>query len=398
MIARRHFLAKAAAASVAPLALAAAPAPPHDYLDRALVLSGGGARGAYEAGIIWKLAQNAGISDGRRLPPYDFVCGTSIGALNGWFVATAQYSRLYELWHTIAAQNVIQLEPKFAKMTEPSAGVASRLASALRLASLAKNEQGVAQGAPLLAFLKREIDPNAPLVMPLVWAVTDLNTQQPEYFFRVRSDATGPPPEFIFKALRITVGPTVSVREAQNDLLHRALQASISIPFVFDPVNLPSPANDGTTRQYVDGGVASNSPVSIARTVAKGVDIILLDPKLEVENLPSAVDVGLSSFGTMQRKLLESELRQTYFQSLAKRGIDRLGPSAVAQLANYDPLLATFLADLPVTELAYLRPKNELAVRVGGFDDQVLIDEAFQLGVDDADRGFKPYDYDTFEY
>ena len=55
-----------------------------------LVLSGGGARGAYEAGIIEGLVRSAGVADGEPLPGVDGVIGTSIGAINGWYVATAQ--------------------------------------------------------------------------------------------------------------------------------------------------------------------------------------------------------------------------------------------------------------------------------------------------------------------
>ncbi|MHB8461421.1 MAG: patatin-like phospholipase family protein, partial [Vulcanimicrobiaceae bacterium] len=67
----------------------------------ALVLSGGGARGAYEAGIIEELARNGGVRDGQPLAPFKIICGTSIGALNGWFVATGQYTKLRNLWATI---------------------------------------------------------------------------------------------------------------------------------------------------------------------------------------------------------------------------------------------------------------------------------------------------------
>jgi len=70
---------------------------------RALVLSGGGARGAYEAGVIQGLHE-AGMT-------YDLVCGTSIGALNGSFVASNKFDDLAATWADIAAQRVITLLP-----------------------------------------------------------------------------------------------------------------------------------------------------------------------------------------------------------------------------------------------------------------------------------------------
>jgi len=80
---RRAFLASAAALASLPIAgEAAAPADPDHpgRLSRALVLSGGGARGAYQAGLIDYLRLSAQIPNGAPLRPYQLVAGTSIGA------------------------------------------------------------------------------------------------------------------------------------------------------------------------------------------------------------------------------------------------------------------------------------------------------------------------------
>jgi predicted acylesterase/phospholipase RssA len=106
---RRTFLAASAAAVTAlPTgARAAIVDPDHPgRLARGLVLSGGGARGAYQAGLIDYLRLSRQIPDGAPLAPYGIVAGTSIGALNGYFVATGQYGLLRELWYTIADQQV----------------------------------------------------------------------------------------------------------------------------------------------------------------------------------------------------------------------------------------------------------------------------------------------------
>ena len=58
-----------------------------DRVSRALALSGGGARGAYQAGIIDYLRLSRQIPEGAPLQPYGLIAGTSIGALNGYFVA-----------------------------------------------------------------------------------------------------------------------------------------------------------------------------------------------------------------------------------------------------------------------------------------------------------------------
>jgi len=57
--------------------------PPADRTSTAIVLSGGGARGAYEAGVV------AGIMEvlKPRSAPFDVFCGTSVGALNAAYLA-----------------------------------------------------------------------------------------------------------------------------------------------------------------------------------------------------------------------------------------------------------------------------------------------------------------------
>lgn len=66
----------------------------------ALVLCGGGSLGSYEIGAIKKLVEK-GVK-------FDIVTGTSIGALNGYFVATEQFEKAIELWETIKNDDVFR--------------------------------------------------------------------------------------------------------------------------------------------------------------------------------------------------------------------------------------------------------------------------------------------------
>ena len=59
----------------------------------AIVLSGGGAKGAYEVGV-WKALRKLHIK-------YQIVTGTSIGALNGLMMAQNEFYKCLKLWENI---------------------------------------------------------------------------------------------------------------------------------------------------------------------------------------------------------------------------------------------------------------------------------------------------------
>lgn len=60
----------------------------------ALCMEGGGAKGAYEAGIVKALYDN-GIKE------YAAISGTSIGAINGYFLATENMEKLAYIWNNV---------------------------------------------------------------------------------------------------------------------------------------------------------------------------------------------------------------------------------------------------------------------------------------------------------
>ena len=396
MIERRSFLFALGASTLAvPLLDASPDDAPYEPLDRALVLSGGGARGAYQAGFIGALAAVGGVNDGSPLPSYELVCGTSIGALNGWFVATGQYTKLRELWYGISGQNLMRAKPQYAPLRDSESGVLNLAAAVVSLTDLTKSETAILQSQPVYDWISRNIDPATPLVMPLVFATTNLTLQRPEYFYVRPQNRDEDLPQRVLRALQVTLGPHTVVREATPELLHRAIFASAALPLVFDPVLIPNP--DGTVNEYCDGGVASNSPVGIAHAVAKGADVILMDPPFEPNtSYADAVEIGFGVFGTMQRKILESEMRNAYFQSIGKRVFTRLEPAEIARATQGNPLLTKTMQAIPVTELRYVRPEKVLPVGVVGFNDEVGISKAFRVGWEDVGRGFTPYDWETF--
>src|SRR5271168_3355422 len=81
-----------------------------DRPRRALVLPGGGGRGAYQVGVAKALAE--------KNIEFDFSIGTSIGGLNATLIAQGSLARLEELWCSIRARDIYHL---------PSAALIGRL-------------------------------------------------------------------------------------------------------------------------------------------------------------------------------------------------------------------------------------------------------------------------------
>jgi NTE family protein len=78
------------------------------------VMSGGGSRGAYEAGIIHYLRTDLAKRMGRHVP-LDIVSGTSVGAINAAFLAAtmedpdAQAAQLVAAWRALRIEELISL-------------------------------------------------------------------------------------------------------------------------------------------------------------------------------------------------------------------------------------------------------------------------------------------------
>ncbi|MBA3454932.1 MAG: patatin-like phospholipase family protein [Deltaproteobacteria bacterium] len=81
------------------------------------VLSGGGSRGAYEAGIIHYLRTDLAKRLGRHVP-LDIVTGTSVGAINAAFLAAtmgdpaSQAEQINSAWRALRLEELISLKPK----------------------------------------------------------------------------------------------------------------------------------------------------------------------------------------------------------------------------------------------------------------------------------------------
>src|SRR5256885_16425941 len=79
-----------------------------------LVLTAGGARGAYQAGVLRRPAQLPSLRD--RPSPFAIVTGASAGAINGMYVAArssdfaSSARELAELWARLSVRDVFRTD------------------------------------------------------------------------------------------------------------------------------------------------------------------------------------------------------------------------------------------------------------------------------------------------
>jgi predicted acylesterase/phospholipase RssA len=381
---RRTFLG---ALATAPLA-AGAGAPAGAQVDpsprgerRALILAGGANRGAYEAGVIAGLVARAGLRDGEPLG-FEAVCGTSIGAINGYFVATAQYAKLRAVWREIAGANVFALKRRYARILEQSSGVVTRAYQGIALGfGLTKNVTGVLDRGRIEAFLRAIVDPAAPTHIPLYIATTNLSRQAGQTFARRATTPAGAELQTQNDAL-IQAFLQRPLRAVGDDILVPVLLAGAALPMLIDPVEIPR-ADGSPGDLYVDGGVTDNVPIELARRCAAKLHVILVDPARLPggERYGSAVEIGLGVFQTMQQRILA-------YQAVLAIAESSLEPTALTQAAGLVPL--------PI-EPFIIRPASPLPGEFGDFTSLADLDAAWQRGYDDGAKGWPPFDASMLE-
>lgn len=331
---------------------------------KALVLIGGANRGAYQAGAIAALVAMQGLSDGQPLD-FDMVCGTSIGALNGFMVATAQYSTLQLIWRSvIASRDVFRLKPQFDAIEDHESGLIDRVVAAFRLSSgLVKNVTGVLDPQPLWDMFDKYVDPSAPTYLPLYISTTNMTRQENQLFVRKATAPSGLAKQTANDALLASYA--ANVRPVDDALLRRVLFASAAIPILFDPILIPREREPNVEDEYVDGGVTQNVPIDVALLCTDTLKVILVSPAhADVdETYASALEVGLGMFSTMQARILLYQVRLAY---------------------------ALSRTNLPFTPYV-LRPEHELPGRGSDFSNQADLEAMWQLGYKDMSQGWASF-------
>lgn len=206
----------------------------------ALVLAGGGARGAYEVGVLSYIFEEMPALLGRPIA-LDIICGTSVGAINAAYLAAHMdnpkkgVERLVELWKSLELDNVLGFGWKQALGLLRPGG-----------------DPGLIDVSPLARLIHREVPwDSIGKVMrgghlrALSITCTEVFTGRTVLFIQTGPSTSLPthaPPNTLLRPERI--GP-------------QHVLASASIPILFPPVRVGRAL-------YMDGALRQNTPIAPA--------------------------------------------------------------------------------------------------------------------------------------
>ncbi|MFL5846212.1 MAG: patatin-like phospholipase family protein [Solirubrobacteraceae bacterium] len=264
----------------------------------AVVLPGGGARGAFEAGALSVLLP-ALEARGEKV---SIICGTSVGGINAALLgsvaalpAAAQADALVARWRSMRKGDVI------APMLGPRAPLLALRALGEMLELPGLRLPGLMDPRPLRDSLERWIDWPAlhrnvakGVVSAICVVATSLERGGPVGFVETRT----PLPR-----------RSGGIRYVPVKLTGEHVRASAAIPLLFPPVRVTTPR--GAAGDYIDGGTRMNAPLSPA--LALGADRVIV--------------VG---FEPLDRTLPPADLRRPHFADVAANVLDGLLVDQVA--------------------------------------------------------------------
>jgi NTE family protein len=306
----------------------------------ALVLSGGGARGAYEAGVLRFLFEEL-PKDLGKAPQFDIVTGTSVGAIHACFVAatahqTSERGRsLRDIWEGLEARSL------FGSRLQQLARVPGIVRAALKGGEGFGTSQpperlfGLINTRRLEALVNRSVpwpcirkNLRERRIEALSIAATEVATGRVVVF--VETDPPGVPPW--------THDSSVIARAAEIGPSHAL--ASAAIPFLFPGVRVER-------SYYVDGGLRLNTPLAPAlRLGANRVLVVSLTqgPKhgpegdteaLRMKHFGNPVFLGGKLLNALLLDRIEADLRHMrLLNDVLVRVRQTGGPEVLAAVAD----------------------------------------------------------------
>lgn len=235
---------------------------------RALVLSGGGARGAYEAGVLRYILDAIPQAVGEDVG-FDIIAGTSVGAINcAWLAATLNEpklsaQRMWYLWRTLEFSKVVR--PSYREMWR----LGQQFLGGFRWFDFLPEPDGEAKrrgGLLDTSFFQDLVREEIPfhnvernlergLLEALTVSTTDVVSGRTTVFAQT---ASGDVPPWTRDPRRVAVGGPVTADK---------VLASAAIPMLFPAVQIGP-------RWFCDGGLRQNTPLTPALRL--GADRVLV--------------------------------------------------------------------------------------------------------------------------
>jgi len=276
-----------------------------------LVLSGGGAYGAFQVGVLEGM-----LETNPELPWYDIFCGVSVGALNGAYLAqyegpTAAIEDLSSLWDNLDTPDVYRNWFPFGFLQ-------------------AFWENSFYRTDPLARMISENLD------------LDFIKTSGKKLRIGAVSQNTG----------------EYRVFDQTDDDLHAAVLASSAFPLMFEPVKF-----DGNL--WVDGGVRNVTPLKAAIDAgATEIDVIVTEAveaspvfKASPKNLAQS---GMQILGTMVNEITMMDLKyaELYNRLLAHEDVPGKRPVNIRIISPGSPLPGSPLDFSPnhnaeVSEIGY---------------------------------------------
>ena len=314
----------------------------NDQPIRALILSGGGGRGAFHAGVYqYLMSRNKGNVDLSHSGPWkpDIVVGTSIGAVNGAAIAQGMPAReLADVWRHLEEHDIQGIPPRMRGMAR---WIVHRIFGQLMQTNLPRTDQALSTSPvpekfwpplPLLPswlaelFVGRWINllDTGPLKETLIsrfkFDEQKLAASNTDLLIAATKVQTG---ERVLFSNRQVIDPKSGLErsDVHPRITRERILASCSIPLVY-----PWTEDRETNALYWDGALVANTPLGAALdlmqmradvTTPAEVVIVMMTPWLESDGKnPSRSHEVPQSFGDAITWVLDWMLLSSFRENL----------------------------------------------------------------------------------
>lgn len=238
---------------------------------RALVLSGGGSKGAFQCGALQHLLYDLETQ-------YDIICGVSVGALNAAFLGQFSkgkekdsFSEMYKLWSSIDTKSIYKRWFPFGSWH---------------------------------AIWQQSLYNSSPLTKLVNGAISLEKIRESQKLVSVG-------------AISLSSGKYTIFNQSDDDFIE-AVIASASFPGMLSPVKIRD-------QWWSDGGIKEITPVKVAIELgAVDIDIICTSPNTRVKNFiehPTTIDILKRSLDLASDKIMSNDIdKALMYNKLSEAG------------------------------------------------------------------------------